>query len=211
MNTDALKAFFLNKTNIRILAALVLAIVIAVIVISSGWYYVATVNGTPITARAFFKNYRASTISADTLSKMYAERAQNQFGSGDSATSTPAIMSDAEIKTSVLMGLIERALIRDGARAEAGSGLDALVREKVSKYENDATLKNAAQTLYGFTPEEYQAEILMPQAEQDILAGRLFLKGQRLDAWLKEAKKSARVNIFSRDFSWDGEKVVYAK
>ena len=153
---------------------------------------------------------------------MYAERALNQselgsgqalnrFGSGDSATSTPAIMSDAEIKTSVLMGLIERALIRDGARAEAGSGLDALVREKVSKYENDATLKNAAQTLYGFTPEEYQAEILMPQAEQDILAGRLFLKGQRLDAWLKEAKKSARVNIFSRNFRWSGEFVESQK
>ena len=44
MNTDALKAFFLNKTNIRILAALVLAIVIAVIVISSGWYYLPPLN-----------------------------------------------------------------------------------------------------------------------------------------------------------------------
>lgn len=184
--------FITNKTNFRIAGALLAIVVIVFIVAFTKSYDVATVNGASITARQFSANYRMSSFLVNNIRK---------------ANATTTLMSDNELKAIVLTELIERSLVESAVKAEVGDDLNDLVARKVEKYANDATLKNAALTLYGGTFEEYKQEVLIPQAERDILAGRLYLKKQTYDAWAVEAKKSAHVEIFSKDFFWNGSVV----
>jgi hypothetical protein len=194
--------FITNKTNFRIAGALLVVVAVIAGIAFTKSYAVTTVNGRAIPAKQFFANYRMSVVYTENMRKALA---------GQGVTSTPTFSSENELKALVLTELVERSLVKEALAREVGSDLDVLVTQKIGKYENDSALKNVAQALYGITFETYKEEILIPQAEHDILSGRLFLKGQKYEEWLSETKQSAKVEVFSDDFEWNGTGVVNVK
>lgn len=167
-----------------------------IFLILAGWYPVAFVNGTMVTARRFALEYKANDSYSRRVLEKYGAEA---FGS---APPTPA-----EIEASSMQKIIEDILVQDGAKREVGSDLGALVENKLNQIKIDSDLQKAASELYGYHKNDFWNFVLVPQAKADILAGRLFLRGEKLEDWLKTAKKSSTVFIFSSQFHWDGEKV----
>lgn len=179
-----------------ILSALVLAAILVVALVSLNRYPIVTVNGSPISASRFWRNYQGAA--------KYYENAKKSRLAGEFPTSTP---SSVDMQAEVMTQLIEAELIAQGAEEEVGDDLDFLVQNKISRYENNKSLAQAADLLYGMTYEEFQAEVMIPQAKKEILVGRFYMSGEDFEKWFSEFKKSASVNIFSKDFQWDGERV----
>ncbi|MBI4086190.1 MAG: SurA N-terminal domain-containing protein [Candidatus Liptonbacteria bacterium] len=165
-----------------------------ILLISFGYYPIAAVNGRLISKRTFLKNYGAAAAYYQNVLKTYQ---QNSL--------TEKTASSDDIQRSVLTQLIENGIVEAGARKEAGADLNALVEEKISQASKEPGFDKAVQTLYGMNLDDFKKEILAPQAERDILTGRLFLKGGNIDDWLRDAKKSAKVIIFSPQFRWNGD------
>lgn len=180
-----------------IFSVLVLSGMLAFVVVSLGYYPVALVGGTFITAKQFTKNYEAATVYYGNLLKGYTPGAPEN-----------KLLRPIEIQASVLDQLIENALVARGAEEEAGSDLAALVESKLGRVRIDEKLGDSARQLYGLAPDDFRNEILVPQAKTEILSGRLFLKGEKIGAWIARARSERRVIIFSPKLSWAGGRVV---
>lgn len=170
--------------------------VVAISFISFGYYPVAIVNGHLITARMFVSDYAVASVYYRNILKTY-----------EKSSSTPDVLTPGQIQQSVLTGLIENVLIDDGARKEIGKDLDRLVNEKVVQAADTDGIEKAVKSVYGIDINDFKEEILVPQAERDVLTGSLFLKGQKIEDWLSAAKKSSSIMILSGKFYWDGENV----
>ena len=187
----------------------------AVYYVSIGYYPIATVNGSFITEKTFSENYNTASFYYRNILKAYAATStdsMNSFGNGlpqnGTSSSTPKILTPAEIQQSVLSGLVENILIENGARKEIGEELDRLVTEKVNQAAGTPGTGKAVGAIYGLSLADFKKEILVPQAERDILTGSLFLKGQKIEDWLIAEKKASKVMIFSGKFYWNGEDVA---
>ncbi|HEY4525491.1 MAG TPA: SurA N-terminal domain-containing protein [Candidatus Paceibacterota bacterium] len=179
-----------------ILAALVLAAILGIGLVSLNRYPIITVNGSPVSANRFWRNYQGAL--------KYYENARKNLPAEQAPTSTP---SGIEMQAEILTQMVEAELISQGAQKEIGKDLDFLVQNKISRYENNQSLAQAANTLYGMTYKEFQDEVMVPQAEKEILAGRFYMSGDNFEEWFAKLKKDASVNIFSKGFRWDGERV----
>jgi len=179
-----------------IFISLVVFGLLAFFLISSGYYPIISINGQMISARTFWKNYQAG-------SSYY----QNIIATYKSDIKKEDILTEADLKRSVLTQIIENNLIDQEVHKELGNDLASLLDNKLNSFKNDANLQEAAQSLYGLPFPDFQKEILIPLAKQEILTGRLFLDGKNLDGWLLSTKKTSDIKIFSRDFFWDGETV----
>jgi hypothetical protein len=184
------------RKQIFLAAAAFLGLVI-VFLISSNFYPILMVNGSPVSARRFSKNYRAALWYQNKLLDTYAP-----------ARSQVEPVSGRELEAMVLSQLVEAELISAGVRREVGNDLEYLVSGKIQKYDDNRDLKNAAMTLYGMSYADFRREILIPQAKRDILAGRLYLRGEDIGDWLAREKQTARVIVFSKKFHWDGRQIV---
>lgn len=168
------------------------------LLVSLGYYPIMLVNARFVSARTFRKNYAAE-------SKLY----QNFLKTSKSNDQAP--LASGDIARSALTRLVENRLIDEEARNELGEDLASMVREKIKLADGNPQIEKGAQVLYGLDLADFKDEILVPQAERDILTGRLFLKGIKIDDWLRDAKKSSRVVIFSGEFRWNGEEAVSDK
>jgi hypothetical protein len=194
-----IKELLSNKHFLFPALALLVVLVGGIIWFFGQIYPVLTVNGQAVAVGEFSRNYRAAKTFYENAKKTYA------------AKNTPITdLSEKDIKIQVLSSLVEARLIDQEARKEVGGDLDGLIDEKISKYKNSADLAEISRTVYGWSINDYTREVLVPQAEHDILQGRLFLNGSEksFDEWLKNVKKEAKVEVFSKDFRWDGENVV---
>ena len=149
-----------------------------------------------ISARTFWKNYQAGSLYYQNILLTYELEIEEKD-----------VISETDLKRSVLTQIIENNLIDQEVRRELGDDLDLLVTNKLSDLGSQAKLQEAAQTLYGLPLNDFEQEILVPLAKQEILTGRLFLDGENLDTWLSNNKKVSNIKIFSREFYWDGEEV----
>jgi len=172
----------------------------AFFLISSGYYPILSINGTMISARTFWKNYQAGSLYYQNILLTYELEIEEKD-----------VISETDLKRSVLTQIIENNLIDQEVRRELGDDLDLLVTNKLSDLGSQAKLQEAAQTLYGLPLNDFEQEILVPLAKQEILTGRLFLDGENLDAWLSNNKKVSDIKIFSREFYWDGQEVQLSK
>ena len=182
------------------LGVVLLCIALVSIAIALGWYPIMLVDGTAVSAMRFEKNYRAAV--------MYYENLRRSTAGNASATLQFAEMSPADIQVAVLDQMVAAALVQDGARRETGEELPTMVRDKVAAALADSGVANGVGLLYGMTIEDFRDEVLVPQAEREILDGRLFWRGEAVESWLADARKNTKVQIFSPKFSWDGGKVV---
>lgn len=189
------EALFKNKTAIAFLLLVIFGL-IAIYIFASASYPIAMVGRSPISLDRLEENYKSASIYYDNILKTY--RSEN----GESAKP-----SEKELEAEVFTQLIEAKLIDRAVEEEVGKDLEYLVANKIEKYRENENLKTAAPTLYGMEFEEFWTEVLIPQAKRDILAGRLFLKGEKIEDWLVSAKKDAKIILFTKDFNWTGEKV----
>lgn len=170
---------------------------VAIFLISSGYYPILSVNSRLLSARRFWKDYQANAVYYQNLISIY--------GAAATLTNSSDTISTAEdLKVSVLNKIIENSLISEQVKKELGADAEEIIQNKIKNLENDEVLKIGAQKMYGLSYDDFKNEILIPKAEQEILAGRLFLKGDKLENWLLSQKKSSRVKLFSSEFYWDG-------
>jgi hypothetical protein len=171
---------------------------LAIAVLAFYWYRggtpIAIVNGSPITSRRLVLNYQSAAA--------YFEHAKKAYQTDGEKNIDPN-----ELRAEVLTRLIESELIEDGLKQEAGSDVGHLLEAKLARYENNAELQKAATVSYSMTYRDFWNEVIVPQAKRDILAGRLFLRGEGMDEWITRAKRDASVAIFVDGFKWSGARV----
>ncbi len=180
-----------------IIFVLLIVLGIAVLfLISAGYYPVAMVNGQIISARTFLKNYEAASLYYGNAVKTYRPILESSSS-----------LTTVQLQMSILDQLIENALIDVEVKKELGADFEYLLSNKMNSLTTDQELPRAVKTIYGLDMEEFKSEILAPQAEREILMGRLFLRGEKIDNWLANAKKNSSVRIFSSRLYWGGEEV----
>ena len=165
-------------------------------IVMAGYYPIAMVNGSTISAKAYNMEYAAANSYYSKVLQKYGAQA---FGGKE--------LSPADIRSLAMQKLIEDILINGGAATEAGADLSALVQTKLQSSNINGDLMTAAATLYGLSENDFRNLVLIPQAKRDVLSGRLFLKGQKIEDWLASAEKLAKVSIFSNQFKWNGANV----
>lgn len=180
-----------------LIAFVILAVLLVIFLISFDFYPILMVNGSAVSVSRFSKNYRAASLYQNNLIKTY--------GLGQSQIQP---LSGKDLEALILSQLVEKKLVDAGVRREVGDDLEYLLLGKIQKYDESRELKSAVMSLYGMSYADFREEILVPQAERDVLAGRLYLRGENVDDWLAREKKSAKVIVFSKRFRWNGEKIV---
>ena len=159
-----------------------------------GIYPMAIVNNTIISKRDFIKNYQAAAVYYRNALKTYA---------GKEIKGKSANEFMLELKRAVLDSLIENVLIYSELKNQVGDQLTALLEDKIPPFKESAAL-----TVYGLNAADFKEIVLAPQARKEILENQLSLKNKNLDDWLKSARKSAKVYLFTFRVNWDGEGVV---
>jgi len=193
-----------NKLNLILLIIFILILVFGIIV-NLNYYPVISVNNVPISAKKLNINMRAAIYYLNTYKKLQEEKGLNQ-----NASTSLKELSKEEIKLFVLNQLIENELIHKEVEKRIGSNLKNLVNEKINNYLNPE-IERAALEIYGLNKNDFKNEILIPQAEKDILAGRLFLENKNMVDWLKEQKKQAKIIVFDKKIKWDGQNLELNK
>ena len=154
------------------------------------------ISGRILFAREFSRNYEAAALYYRNLVKTYEPNLPSE-----------KTLSVLDLQVSVLNQLVENRLVDRALGEEVRDDLKGLVEARVGKLQNGEDLTKAVQALYGLSYKDFEEAVLVPQAKLDILTGRLFLKGKKIEEWLSEAKTASKVIIFSREFTWDGKEV----
>jgi len=178
-----------------VLAACVVGVVLAV-----GYYPIASVNGTLISASAFRTELGAA--------RTYSQQARTVYQDIPTSTIQFAAANDTDLSRIVLDTMVENVLVEKGIQAVVGTGSSHIVDDKIATYTPQGELAGASQTLFGLSEGAFREYILLPQAEREVLGSKLFLTGSTLAIWTKEARTTAHVRIFSPQFGWDGTQVV---
>ena len=180
----------------RIMLASLGGVLFAAFVLSIyGVYPVLVVGSRIVSAQEFQKQYNAALLYVDNAKKVYGESKIRPMTQGD-------------IKQSVLQGFVEASLVHDGASAEVGAGnLAGIVSQKIANLGDIGKLDNELAAIYGLHEKDFEAAVLIPQAEKDILTGRLFAKGTSYDDWLRSTESHTRVYLFVSGFKWNGTTV----
>lgn len=185
----------MGKRTIIVLSLAVVGAAAAYAVLR-GAYPVVLVNGTTISNEMYGSKYSAALSYYRSALATYADAAA--FGAAERR----------ELRRAVLEGLVEEALVHEELLRREPKELGAVVENKIREALKDPDFPSAARTLYGLTSEGARRYLLVPQAEREILEGRLFLEQQELDAWLLAAKQAARVTLLIPGFSWNNGGVV---
>ncbi len=188
------------KTSVAVFLAIMSAGVAAYKVSYDGWYPVAVVNFHIISAQALEQG--VATASG------YLHIQYQMSGVDPAKLDTPD--SSRELRREVLDYLISHELILQELNRRIGMSQTDVIAEKniTQELENNPNAAAGAEKLYGLTLAEFKDKVLLPQAYQDILQGRMQLNNEDFPAWLTNARKAGSVVIFYPGFSWDGTQVA---
>lgn len=165
-------------------------------VVREGYYPIAMVGNTLLSARDFSKQFEAATT--------YYRKAQTAYG----ASSTSPV---SNLEESVFESLIEDALIHTEVEKEIGKEAPRMAADRADTLLRDTDLLAAAEAVYGLDKEEFRKMVLMPQAEREMLTGKLFLHGMGLADWLAAAKQKERILLLVPGFRWAGGEIKKEK
>lgn len=197
---NIIKNIFKSKINIVLIIFLFLFLILFIF-IKLNYYPVLMIDNNLILNKKIILNTKAVLTFYNNYKKF--EESQNFKNEIKNIN-----YEDAELI--VINELIDRVFIRQELKKRLGKDLSILVNDKINLYLN-SQLEDIGRFIYNLNKDDFINEILIPQAERDILAGRLFLENKNIDDWLKEARKNSKVVIFDFNFKWDGEKVVLNK
>lgn len=199
---NIIKNIFKNKINVVLIIFLILILILIIIIfIKLNYYPVLVVNNDLILNKKIILNTKAALTFYNNYKKI--EEYQN-FQSEIKNIN----YEDAELI--VINELIDRVLIHQELKKRLGKDLSILINDKINLYLN-SQLENIGFFVYNLNKNNFINEILVPQAEKDILIGRLFLENKNIDDWLKDVKKNSKIVIFDFNFKWDGEKLILNK
>ena len=187
----------MNKKKFIIL--ILFAIVIAIVVfISTQSYPIALVNWRPITLKSFEKDF---SVAVHYYQKMLETYDRNQTAVLDS------LEIQREIERAVLEQLIKNSLVRQELEKQIKSGeLEKMIDNKIQEALKGKDVGKEIETLYGLSLDAFKERVLKPQAETEIITGRLFLQNKSFDDWLKESK--AKIIILMPGFEWKNGQVM---
>ncbi len=190
-----------QKLTIILIAGLAICGILYFILLQS--YPIALVNLHFITLNSFEKDYIAAANYYRNLLETYNK------------DQTPILDSpeiQQEISRAVLERSVESILIHQELKKQLKAGeLQKMVDDRIQEVLKGKDLEKKVKTLYGLSMDGFKERILKPEAEREIITGRLFLQNKNFDDWLKDAKKQARVVILLSNLRWDGSGVVMGK
>ncbi len=157
-----------------------------------GYYPVAIVNHAVVTANNFENEYAVA----------YHYYSQALADSQD--TDVRSLDFKKELRRAVMENMVVQALISQDLVERVGKDLPGIVENKIlSAQKSDTkTIAETAKVLYGLNLADFKSLVLVPQAQKEILQGRLFLEKKDYEKWLQEAKKNAKVFIVTPEFYW---------
>ncbi|TSC88841.1 MAG: Uncharacterized protein G01um10143_738 [Parcubacteria group bacterium Gr01-1014_3] len=161
-----------------------------------GYYPVAFVNAKMILARSMNNDFVA---------------AYQYYGNilGAQGTDVKSEGFKRELHRQLLNRAIDNILINGGLKTIVGNDLAQLVENKLSAPNlQSPELAESVESLYGVSLSEFRKMVLVPQAEREVLEGRLTLQKKELAVWLTDARALARVMILLPSLSWNGKEVV---
>jgi hypothetical protein len=183
------------------LIALAVVVSAALGVLAFGAYPIATVNGEVIWTSSF-RSYLSSAVS-------YQQASRDTYGA--TSTSTPLLAALEQGETSLgaaaLDDLVEQKLVEQGLENLVGDNTPRLVSDKLSSYRDRPELAGASRALFQLDPEAFTGAILAPQAEREVLNGRLYIDSDNVDEWLTHRRREAKVRIWFSPYTWSGEAV----
>lgn len=168
----------------------------------NGYYPVAIINFDLITAEKFSKE-------TSTANKYY----QNEFFvRGSDPKTLDSAQAQLEIRRAVLDDLISNSLIFRELNRRLKNDYQSIAENKIDQVlKKNVNLQAGVKELYGLEFSEFKDEVLLPQAYQEILQGRMFLNNEDFNNWLKKARFRARVIILSPEFEWNGDALLIKK
>ncbi|MCS6789115.1 MAG: hypothetical protein NZ484_00915 [Patescibacteria group bacterium] len=166
------------------------------------YYPVLFINNNIIVAKKVNLNINAALNFYNAYKKIQENQINNDIKLNN--------LSYNNVKVIVLNELIDRTLIHDELKKRLGDNLNNLVNDKINIF-LDKEVENAAFTIYNLNKKDFINEILIPQAEKDILIGRLFLENKNIDDWLKDAKINSKIIILDKRFLWNGQEIILNK
>lgn len=185
------------KTAIIISAS---AALIFMITVSTGFYPVAWVEGTPI----LFHTWQKAQKGLIAFTQIQLQTAGSRLIDFSSLENAELFL---DVKRGTLTFLIEDALLRrEGGNLIKDFG--RLAEERVDgAIGKKAELERAARLIYGLEFKDFRNLVLMPQARRDILQEKFSGEGGNFEEWFSEIKKSKSVRLFLVPFQWNGEHV----
>lgn len=175
----------------------IIIISFVLLIASTGFYPVASVDGSFIFHRAWKK--------AENASKQYAEQELKRRGEKPldfSLSENQKLLDEGRRKT--LESLIEdRIVFNQGSNLVVR--LDEISRDRIGQVvRNRANLSQAAKILYGFSLEEFEDFVLLPQARRDAVGEALSRSHRNFEEWFGEAKQASQVRLYFVPYQWDG-------
>jgi hypothetical protein len=169
--------------------------------IRTGWYPVAIVNATFVSAR----NYEAAVESVfhyyDTLQRLY----------GIDANELQAPQSVHEIRRATLDKFIENKIILSVLEINEIEKVVTEVADRIASLQSEnPEFESAVAQLYGLDLERFKTLILEPQARQEVLEEVRFQDPEEnsFADWIKNEREKASVFILARGLYWNGEQVI---
>ncbi len=186
----------------RRLFSLILVGIIGIIsfLIITQSYPVALVNWRPISFQTFKKNSAAALYYYQKVSETY---------NLNNAVIIDSLGVKQEVERAVLDKLIENILIHQELKERfKNNEMKRMVENKIEEAIKGKNIEKEVKILYDLSLDEFKERLLKPQAEQEILAGRLLLENKNFDDWLKETKLKAKVIILLPNFEWKDGRVI---
>jgi len=188
------------KVSSVIFVGMILFGVLGYYALRLGFYPIAVVNGAFVGASRF--------TQTEGFVKTYYDNARKVYNLPDLKPGDAQY--EREIARATLDQLVSYELMKEELEAEMGNDLGAVVDQKIenTKKASGSDFAKAVETVYGISVDRFKDTVLVPEAREEILRGRLFAAKKDFDEWLTGAKKNARVMILHPDLQWDGGKVV---
>ena len=164
-----------------------------------GFYPIAIVNGALVSEGRFSETER--------FIKNYYEKASVTYNLAGIRPGDPAY--ETEVARATLGKLIDEELMHARLKTLVGKGLGSIVEQKIENAKPiGADFAKAVETIYGLSLDRFTKAVLVPQAEEEILRGRMLAEQEDFDAWLTEARKTGNIIILHPYLTWNGEKVA---
>lgn len=178
----------------KVFIGLAVFVSLLLLALAVGAYPLAIVNGRIIWASSF-RTYIASALS-------YQEAVRDTYTPSSTRLLAASAQSAQALGAVALDELIDQALISEGLEEKVGDNADRLRDLKIIDLRDDPNLPGAARALFQLDPGSFTTAILRPQAEREVLSGRLYLENTALDTWLATERKEARVYLLSGTYTW---------
>lgn len=137
-----------------------------------------------------FRDVKINMVLALSYYSNVADAYDTVRGNGET------VIDNDALRAGVHSELIERTLIHEKLHEEIGDEvLRGMVEDRIGDVRGDI-LTEDIESLYGVGQKIIEAHVFVPQAERDIMRGRMFLRGENFEEWLSQTRKTARVTVF---------------